>query len=106
MMWFETGAAPVKYRNCQIDVSAQNAGETTGGTSWADFVNWYVVHDRCGSSFFNCNNNEEIYSFHTSGAFFGFGDGSVHYLSTDLNPDVFVSLFTRESNDIVNENPF
>ena len=106
MMWFETGAAPVKYRNGQLDPNFQSAGETTGGTSWADFANWYVVHDRCGDSMFNCNNNEEIYSFHNGGAFFVFGDGAVHFISTDINPDVFVSLFTRASNDVVNETPF
>jgi prepilin-type N-terminal cleavage/methylation domain-containing protein len=106
MMWFETGGAPVKYKNGQIDVSAQSAGETQGATSWADFANWYVVHNNCGDSFFNCNNNEEIYSFHSGGAFFTFGDGAVHFISTDINPDTFVSLFTRDSNDIVNNSPF
>jgi len=106
MMWFETGGAPVKYKNGQIDVSAQSAGETQGATSWADFSNWYVVHNNCGDSFFNCNNNEEIYSMHSSGAFFVFGDGAVHFITTDINPDVFVSLFTRDANDVVNDSPF
>ncbi len=106
MMWFETGAAPVKYKNGQIDLAAQDAGETQGGTTWADFSNWYVVHNRCGDSFFNCNNNEEIYSFHSGGAYFGFGDGSVHFISESINPDVFVSLFTRDGNDIIRDNQF
>ena len=106
MMWFETGGAPVKYKNGQLDLSAQNAGETEGASSWADFSNWYVIHNNCGDSFFNCNNNEEIYSFHNGGAFFVFGDGAVHFISTDINPDVFVSLFTRDANDIVNDTPF
>jgi prepilin-type N-terminal cleavage/methylation domain-containing protein len=103
MMWFETGAAPVKYKDGQ-PVSAGVGGssnETQGGESWADVANWHAVHDRCGDSFFNCNNSEEIYSFHVGGAFFGFGDGAVHFISTSIDPDAFVSLFTRDSNDIV-----
>ncbi len=102
MMWFETGAAPVRYKDGQAVIAGigGNSGETQGGESWADNANWYVIHDRCGDSFFNCNNNEEIYSFHVGGAYFGFGDGAVHFISTSIDPDVFVSLFTRDSNDI------
>jgi hypothetical protein len=110
MMWFETGGAPLKYT---LGVLQQNAsigsaatGETQGGSSWADADSWYVIHDRCGDSFFNCNNNEEIYSFHNGGAFFGFGDGAVHFISIDINPDVFLSLFTRDSSDIIADNQF
>jgi prepilin-type N-terminal cleavage/methylation domain-containing protein len=110
MMWFETGGAPVKWKDgAPLPVSqfgSGNSDETQGGESWADFANWYVIHDRCGDSFFNCNNNEEIYSFHNGGAYFGFGDGSVHFISTDIAPDLFVSLFTRDSNDVVNGNVF
>jgi prepilin-type N-terminal cleavage/methylation domain-containing protein len=106
MMWFETGGTPLKYVNGVQVQTPGSAGETSGGDTWANYANWYVVHNNCGDSFFNCNNNEEIYSFHNGGAFFTFGDGAVHFLSTDINPDVFVSLFTRDANDIVNETPF
>ncbi len=107
MMWFETGAAPVQYKNGQ-PVPGNISGstpETQGGTSWADFDNWYVVHNRCGDSFFNCHNNEEIYSFHPSGAMFGFGDGSVRFIQDSIDPDVFVSLFTRDGEDVIDDNP-
>jgi len=110
MMWFETGGAPLYWKNGVQVVSgrpnATSSNETQGGDSWANFENWYIIHDHCGDSFFNCNNNEEIYSFHVGGGYFGFGDGAVHFISTDINPDVFVSLFTRDSNDIINEPPF
>ena len=107
MMWFETGGAPVKYKDGRevTGIVPGSGGETQGGSSWADADSWYIIHDRCGDSFFNCNNNEEIYSFHKGGAFFGFGDGSVHFISTDIDPDVFVSLFTRDANDTVNDYP-
>lgn len=102
MMWFETGAAPVKWKLGAPDPTAVASGETQGGDTWANYGNWYVVHNRCGDSFFNCNNNEEIYSFHNGGGFFVFGDGAVHFISTDIEPDVFVSLFTRDASDITN----
>ncbi len=102
MMWFETGGSPLRYVNGQLIQTTGSAGETQGGDTWANYANWYVVHNRCGDSFFNCNNNEEIYSFHSGGAFYGFGDGAVHFISTDIDPDVFVSLFTRDANDVTN----
>jgi prepilin-type N-terminal cleavage/methylation domain-containing protein len=103
MMWFETGGAPVKYKNGAPDMSNATANETQGGNTWADYANWYVVHNRCGDSFFNCNNNEEIYSFHVGGAYFAFGDGAVHFVNTTIDPDAFVSLFTRDGNDILSD---
>jgi prepilin-type N-terminal cleavage/methylation domain-containing protein len=107
MMWFETGGAPLFYRDgVQVGSGRPNAvatGETQGGDSWARYENWYVVHDRCGDGLFNCNNNEEIYSFHNGGGFFGFGDGAVRFIVGSIDPEVFVSLFTRDAQDIVAE---
>jgi prepilin-type N-terminal cleavage/methylation domain-containing protein len=103
MMWFETGGAPARWiSGQQVPGSSTNGDETQGGDTWANWGNFYHVHDRCGDTMFNCNNNEEIYSFHSGGAFFGFGDGAVHFIATDISPDVFVSLFTRDSSDITN----
>lgn len=106
MMWFETGGAPLRYVAGQLVQTTGSAGETQGGDTWANYANWYVVHNRCGDAMFNCNNNEEIYSFHTGGAFFTFGDGAVHFISTDIDPDVFVSLFTRDANDVLTDFQF
>jgi len=102
-MWFETGGAPVLYRDGAPATAARtpSGGETQGGDSWTNYHNEYWVHDYCGDSFFNCNNNEEIYSFHLGGAFFGMGDGSVHFVSDSISPQAFVSLFTRDSDDVV-----
>ncbi len=97
-MWFETGANPIKYVN-----NVPTTTLTTAGRSWAQYENWYVIHNRCGTSMFNCNNADEIFSFHTGGAFFGMGDGAVKFISTDINPDVFVSYMTRDSADMVND---
>ncbi len=97
-MWFETGANPIKYVN-----NAPTTTLTTAGRSWAQYENWYVIHNRCGTAMFNCNNADEIYSFHVGGAFFGMGDGAVKFISTDINPDVFVSYMTRDSGDVLND---
>ncbi|MGD9637102.1 MAG: DUF1559 domain-containing protein [Pirellulales bacterium] len=106
-MWFETGGAPVFYRSgAPVSGNRPNAtttGETQGGDSWAQYYNWYSIHDRCGNAMFNCNNNEEIYSFHSGGAFHGMGDGAVRFVQDSIDPEVYVSLFTRDSNDILGE---
>lgn len=108
IMWTEVAGSPVFYRDGASVTSGRpnstQTGETQGGDTWANYDNFYWVgHDRCGG-FFSCHNNEEIYSFHPGGAIFGFGDGSARYIAESINPDVFVSLFTRDSNDIVTDN--
>jgi prepilin-type N-terminal cleavage/methylation domain-containing protein len=107
IMWVETGAAPIRYfegvPTSEPCSPTQNKGCTSSGKSWAQFENWYVVHNRCGSSFMNCHNNEEIYSFHPGGAFFAFGDGAVHFIEDSIDPDIFVSLMTRAAEDMIGE---
>ena len=50
---------------------------------------------------FSCNNYADVYSLHIGGGNFVFGDGSVHFLSEDVNVDTFISLFTPNANDVV-----
>jgi type II secretory pathway pseudopilin PulG len=98
-MWFETGGRPLHFEEGLQDTSRPN---TQGGFSWAQFENWHDVHERCGTSMMNCTNNEEIYSFHVSGCYFTMGDGAVRFVEDNVDPDVFVSLFTRDAQDIIN----
>ncbi|MGD9126857.1 MAG: DUF1559 domain-containing protein, partial [Planctomycetia bacterium] len=85
-------------------------GEMTGTYTghawhWASDDNWFALGVYCnGSQMFNCNNLEEIYSFHPDGAQFAYGDGSVHFLSNDIDPDTFVSLFTAAAGDFIDKN--
>jgi prepilin-type N-terminal cleavage/methylation domain-containing protein len=100
-MWFETGGRPVKYEDGQPYVgSPRQQKELAAGESWANYDNFYWVHDRCGTDLMNCNNIEEIYSFHVGGCYFVMGDGSVRFFQEAMDPDAFVSMFTRDSEDV------
>ena len=100
-MWFETGGRPLKYVEGVPQMGLGGPVMTQGGFSWAQFENWHDVHNRCGTSMMNCNNNEEIYSFHVGGCFFTMGDGAVRFVEDSVDPDVFVSLFTRDADDLI-----
>jgi prepilin-type N-terminal cleavage/methylation domain-containing protein len=107
-MWFETGGRPFRFERGQQKFTGGNATLTSdqSGSSWANYFNWHSVHERCGSSMQNCHNGDEIYSFHVGGCFYGFGDGSVRFVEDAIDPDVFVSLFTRDGDDVVADIPF
>jgi len=71
------------------------------GAGWADYDANFYVHEICnGGAVMNCQNNNEIYSFHPGGCVFVYGDGSVHFHADTMNPDLFVSLFTRAAGDV------
>jgi len=56
-----------------------------------------------GPRFINAINTEEAYSFHTGGAHFVFADGSVQFLSEEIDSWTFISLCTRAGGEIVGE---
>ena len=56
-----------------------------------------------GNCFMNCTNDSELYAFHTGGAQFLFGDGSVQFLSKSINGASFVALLTRDRGDLAGE---
>ncbi|CAN5503789.1 DUF1559 domain-containing protein [soil metagenome] len=71
--------------------------------AWAADNNWMDLHGykddgsgagqgNCGM---NCTNNNEIYSFHGTGAVFTFADGSVRYLGRKQPIAVLAALITR-----------
>jgi prepilin-type N-terminal cleavage/methylation domain-containing protein len=82
---------------------------TTSAQHWADPQSWYWIHsaDFCpGYALFQCHNSNEIYSMHPGGGLYAFGDGTVHFLAHDLDPEVFVSLFTRSFGDVVRDGSY
>jgi prepilin-type N-terminal cleavage/methylation domain-containing protein len=50
----------------------------------------------------NCNNSQGVYAFHPSGAEAAFVDGSVHFLSTTIDPNVLIALVTINSGEVIN----
>jgi prepilin-type N-terminal cleavage/methylation domain-containing protein len=103
-MWFETSACPVLYKKGQVSLDKP---DEKNSASWADYDNFYVIGNTLdyvktfGTDFQNVHNNNEIYSFHSGGCYYTMGDGAVKFINNDLDPDVYVSYFTRDSNDIV-----
>jgi prepilin-type processing-associated H-X9-DG protein len=105
MMFFEDAGRPDDWKQ---GVLVRTAGQASfsgiSGTGWGDVENFFGVHDECGGGqMMNCHNNNEIYSFHQGGCNFVMGDGSVHFIQESLDPETFVSLFTRNGDDIVKE---
>lgn len=95
-LYFEDGGRPGNY---QKGKGLQSG--TISGARWADVEAYYSIHDTCGnSSMSNCHNNNEIFSFHTGGCIYSMVDGSVRFESENIDPEVFVSLFTSGANDV------
>jgi prepilin-type N-terminal cleavage/methylation domain-containing protein/prepilin-type processing-associated H-X9-DG protein len=49
----------------------------------------------------NCNNSHGVYSFHTNGANAVFVDGSVHFLTTSIDPNTLFGLVTINGGEIL-----
>jgi len=86
-----------------------SAGTQTDG-GWADYDNAYIVHGFTadgvtspGPCHTNCNNGNEVFSFHSGAANHVFGDGSVRAINASMSIRVFVKYFTRIGNDITSE---
>lgn len=98
-MLFEVAGRPDSYRNGQLE-----PGKTITGSRWADDESPFWIHEVCnGSQLVNCSNNNEIYSFHPTGANFLYGDGSTRFHSETIDVETFVTLFTRAAGDIVRQ---
>lgn len=97
-MLFEDGGRPQNWRGGKLQSG------NVSGSGWANVDSYFYTHDVCnGLSPMNCNNNNEIYSFHTGGCNFLYGDGSVHFHFDSISPELFVSLFSRAGGDIVSQ---
>jgi len=84
-------------------------GQVDGG--WADHNSEYITHgyDAAGSvtpgpCHTNCTNNNEVYAFHTGGANHVFADGSVRFITQDMDIRNFVKFITRSGNEITPAN--
>jgi prepilin-type processing-associated H-X9-DG protein len=54
----------------------------------------------------NCNNRDEVYSFHPGGANVLMGDGSVQFLREGTDVNVLIMLVTRAQGEVIPPNAF
>jgi prepilin-type N-terminal cleavage/methylation domain-containing protein/prepilin-type processing-associated H-X9-DG protein len=104
-MFFECAGRPYKYlqNNSRGDPTV-TPKEPISGAAWADHESSFWIHESaCGNQIINCTNNNELYSFHSGGANFVYGDASVKFHSETIDPEIFLSLFTCNGNDFVKE---
>jgi prepilin-type N-terminal cleavage/methylation domain-containing protein/prepilin-type processing-associated H-X9-DG protein len=83
----------------------QSTTSAAGNAQWADPANRITVQklSTCtNKTFFNCNNGNEIYSFHAgnSGANFLMGDGSVRFIPDSIPGPAFKALYTRAGGEV------
>jgi len=125
IMFVESGGRPFYYaKREQVCEAAVDGSEDCppGATNtmrqkdwhWAspDVYSWFGGGPEADSyrnpdcpitSVMNCDNYDQIYSFHPSGANFLLGDGSVTFLAETIDVDVIVSYITRGAGDSIEE---
>ena len=111
----EDAGQPTNY------VLGRQVAGATGDWGWADPKFVYSVEGSDPSTgavikssatkgnpacFMNCNNNGEMYSFHTGGVNVVFADGSVHFLSQNAPPSVIAALVTMHGGEIIQPGAF
>ncbi len=109
-----------KSPNPRVGNIAFGLSTTADGWGWADINSGFSIDGAnvagvqndtsstgattiVGNCMMNCTNDSEIYAFHTGGAMFTFGDGSVQFLSQTLDARTFVALLTRDRGDVPGE---
>jgi prepilin-type N-terminal cleavage/methylation domain-containing protein/prepilin-type processing-associated H-X9-DG protein len=98
VMYSEDAGRPDLYED-----GVKKSTTNVSGSRWASPDTEFWSHEICagGNSLINCNNDNEVYSFHIGGAMFSFADGSVRFLSDDLDIETQISVNTRAGDDVV-----
>ena len=106
IMLLETAGHPEQYY-LSADTGQQFAPGSLG-YGWADpDMNFKpkgvnadgTVSSSGGSCFMNCNNNSEIYGFHTGGVNAVMGDGSVRFIRTNIAAATLAALVTARGGE-------
>lgn len=102
-MFFESAGKPFHYVQGVLKPDDRLPGPDYQWASNMTYDTWGNVPGdapACGiPTVMNCDNAHEIYSFHPTGANIAFGDGSVDFISQDIDVDTFISLFTATALD-------
>jgi prepilin-type N-terminal cleavage/methylation domain-containing protein len=94
-MLFEDAGRPDYYDGKHGNPSTYKADKE----KWADPSNMIWVQVWCGTPI-DCNNGNEIFSFHHGGASVLMGDASVKLLRSSISPKAFWASFTRAYGDL------
>jgi prepilin-type N-terminal cleavage/methylation domain-containing protein/prepilin-type processing-associated H-X9-DG protein len=101
MMFFEDAGRPEHNANRRRVFKNPKAMSTF---RWANWQMAITINRYCGEgSLMNCENYDEIYSFHPGGSNIVFADGSMHFVNESIDPETFVSLYTAAGGDFVKE---
>ncbi len=84
--------------------------EPADGTGWADPDCGFSINgatadglDKYGPYMINRINVSEVFSFHIGGAQVGLADGSIRFLSENIDTSVFIGVCTRAGGEVVGE---
>jgi prepilin-type N-terminal cleavage/methylation domain-containing protein/prepilin-type processing-associated H-X9-DG protein len=112
IMVVECAGRPVVYRRRRADPSLTN----DQGIGWADSEGPFSLHgsrldgtvEGCGpaggcAAAMNAKNDNEPFSFHTSGGNFLFADARVEFIAEDVDLAVFAALCTKSAGEVVGD---
>ncbi|HEV8058392.1 MAG TPA: DUF1559 domain-containing protein, partial [Gemmataceae bacterium] len=104
----ESSGRPQVWRNGQVDPVVPPNDKNAWAAWNGNYVRGHSFDGRTtpGPCAINCTNNNTAYSFHPGGAFGILGDGSVRFLSKDLDVYVFYALVTREGGETIANTDF
>jgi len=98
----EDAGRPQLYRAQHLRVGTSRAS----GASMIDRDNEFVLHGynstgttTPGPCFMNCTNDNEVYSFHPSGAMLLMGDGAVKFASSTMQFRVFAAMISKQAGE-------
>jgi prepilin-type N-terminal cleavage/methylation domain-containing protein/prepilin-type processing-associated H-X9-DG protein len=91
------------------ELGKQIAGGYASGAGWGDPNAEYGLdgtNPTNGSTMpgtcpLNCNNDNEVYAFHTGGANIMFADGSVHFINANVNIVTFAAMISAQAGEVV-----
>jgi len=92
----EDAGRPMRWDNRTLTSATGNST----GSGWADYDNGYITgNDNPAGCHTNCTNNNEVYSFHGSGAIHVMADGSVRMIRASLPITIFFGLISASGGE-------